>query len=120
MLIIRLILALALPLLLGYCLIAIICQNKLKLMFLERAGLSWILGLGILGIEMFIISILGWPLDLKTVSIPIAILIIMLAPYIIFKRFCFFDMAALKSLFFALIETRPKDRLWLFLAERLL
>ncbi len=98
MIIIRLILTLALPLLLGYCLVAIIAGSKTKLSLFERLGLSWGIGLGLTGLFMFLISTLGLPVNLLAVAIPIIFILVALVAYAIVNQIKIFGRPAILTI----------------------
>jgi len=83
MIIFKLLLTLALPLLLGYTIVAAISRGRT---FIESFGLAWLIGIGLLGLEMFAISLLNIHVDIQTVSIPALAVLAGLAVYLLFRR----------------------------------
>jgi len=99
MLVIKFFLALIVPFLLGAGLIALLCRGQKTILPLERSALAWGLGLGLTGIEMFTISLLGLPLSLPIVLIPILTLILGLFIYLTINKIRLFDLPELVNLF---------------------
>ncbi len=120
MIIIRLILTIICPLLLGYCIAALIYKNRQNVPFIERFSLSWGIGIGLLGLVMFTFSLFGIPLTLQTVSIPTAILIILIVTCLLIKKIVIFDLSAFKRLVKSLIELKAEENKWLVFAEKAL
>lgn len=75
-----LILTIALPILLGFSIVSIISLRK---SLYERLSLSFGVGIGLISLEMFIISLLGFPLNLATIVLPAVLFLLVLIPYLI-------------------------------------
>jgi len=115
-LLVRLILTLALPVFLGYGIVGLIFKNKTKVSFLERFALAWGIGIGLLGLEMFTLSLFGVLLNLKTVLIPTSLITLVLTSYLLIKKL---------PIFFNREEPRihsqvPSKNLWRTTAEKIL
>ncbi|MDD4179990.1 MAG: hypothetical protein PHH14_08145 [Candidatus Margulisbacteria bacterium] len=95
MIVIKLLLALIVPLLLGACVIALVFRNQKTLSPIERLALSWGIGLGLLGIEMFTLSLIGLPLNPAVVLTPISAFILGLMIYLIINKIKLFDLPQL-------------------------
>lgn len=96
MLYFRLIACLLLPLFMGYCLIVLINRNKLN--FFEGFALAWGIGIGLLGIEMFTLSLLGFSINLWAVSVLATIFVFLSLIYILIKKVPLLDLQSLKRL----------------------
>ena len=115
-LLVRLILTLALPVFLGYGIVGLIFKNKINVSFLERFALAWGIGIGLLGLEMFTLSLFGVLLNLKTVLIPTSLITLVLTSYLLIKKL---------PIFFNREEPRihsqvPSKNLWRTTAEKIL
>ena len=117
MIILRLLSSLALPLLLGYA-IAIIIANKTSV--LEKFGLAWGIGIGLLGIEMFTLSLLGLPVDLVNSTIPALLAVMVLAAYLMMNKKLSFDPKPLIALTTSIFKTDDKQDRWKVYAEKIL
>ena len=68
---VRLFFSIIIPLFIGYNIILIIFRKNLKeLMGLEQAALSYITGLSILGLEMFVLSFFGIDWSFRNMASP--------------------------------------------------
>ncbi|MBU0672169.1 MAG: glycosyltransferase family 39 protein [Candidatus Margulisbacteria bacterium] len=119
-LLIKLMFTLAVPILLGYCVIALISKTKLRISCLERFSLSWGAGIGLLGLGMFTMSLLGISLNLPTILIPSLIVIIILAFYLLANRIPIFDMAAILKFFISIVRIKNIKSRWQAIAEIIL
>lgn len=120
MLLIKLILTLALPLLLGYCIVGLIIKNKPTISFLERFSLAWGIGIGLLGLEMFTLSLAGIPLNLPVVSIPIIVFVFIMMLYLYAKKIPLIDLSSLNTLLKEFKRINRGDHRWRKAAEILL
>ena len=117
----RLLFALAVPSLIGYCFVSIILKDKKDSSALERFALAFIIGTGILTIEMLFFSLLQVPLSITGLMIPLVIVLIPLAAIIIKRKSCFVDLAGWKELFKEIFSGRKDNQsLILFFAEKAL
>ncbi|PIS29971.1 hypothetical protein COT42_03765 [Candidatus Saganbacteria bacterium CG08_land_8_20_14_0_20_45_16] len=83
----KLIITLVIPWLLGFGFISLIFRNnRSQISALEVWGLSWGIGLGLLGLEMFIIALLNIPLTFLTILIPTAIILMALGAGLFITR----------------------------------
>jgi hypothetical protein len=120
MIIIRLLMSLALPLTLGYCMSAVIFRNKPNLSFLERFSVSWGIGLGLLGLGMFALSLTGFRLNIVTVLLPAIIFIVGLISFHYINKTRVFDPAAFFKFLCALFKTENKNQIWPTIVEKIL
>ncbi|OGC11399.1 hypothetical protein A3K48_02645 [candidate division WOR-1 bacterium RIFOXYA12_FULL_52_29] len=72
------------PLLLGFSATSLLIREKIA--FLERASLAWGIGLGLMGIEMYTMSLLGISLNLRNVLVPTIGIIGLLLSYSFYHR----------------------------------
>lgn len=98
MILLKLILTLALPLFLGYSIVGLVAQNRIKLYFIERFALAYGIGIGVHGIIMFSLSLLSLPLNLLNCAIPAIIFIVLAVGYLSIKKLPFIDWPAGKEL----------------------
>ncbi|MFH1684180.1 MAG: hypothetical protein ABIA67_04785 [Candidatus Margulisiibacteriota bacterium] len=111
MIFVRLFMTLALPFLLGYCLVAIIVGNKAILTSFERFGLAWGIGLSLSGFFMFLVSLLGISINIYTAALPIIIILMPLIAYLVSKRIKFLDLPWLKDIG----QKKLKEKLFILL-----
>jgi hypothetical protein len=78
--------AILLPTILGFFIIAVILRNDTETYLGERIGFSFPLGAGILTLQMFLLGILRVPLTLLNTTIPVVVELIGLAICIYWKR----------------------------------
>jgi len=110
MLFIRLVLTLALPIFLGYGIVGLIFKNKTKISFLERFALAWGIGIGLLGLEMFTLSLFGISLNLITAATPVLIFIAILLIYLMLNKITIFDLSSIKRFVSALVKMEDKNQ----------
>ncbi|MFA6169565.1 MAG: hypothetical protein WCW67_02170 [Candidatus Margulisiibacteriota bacterium] len=113
----NLILTILIPFLLGYSVVALLYKEKVP--FLERAALAWGFGIGLLGIEMYLLSILGVKLNLRSVLFPTVLLTGLLLAFVIAGKRTVFGLKSLPSFIKSL--TAPAKVLdWRFYLEKTL
>lgn len=86
MIIIKTLLTLLLPYLIGLTAIAIVSGKKNSISIWEKIGLSWGLGAGIFGLMMFAVSLTGLKITLLTAALPNAVVLAGLTGYLLFKK----------------------------------
>ena len=118
-LLVRLILTLALPIFLGYGIVGLIFKNKIDVSFLERFALAWGIGIGLLGLEMFTLSLFGITLNLPVVAAPLLILTVILLIYLMLNKITIFDLSSIKRFVSALVKMEDKNQVKA-IAEKLL
>lgn len=98
MIYLRLLLTLALPLCLGLGTVALVYRQAV-LSFLERVALAWGIGLGLLGMGMFLLSLVGIRLTLYSVGLPACSVTLILAGLVIVRKDPLLDAnSAIKTL----------------------
>jgi hypothetical protein len=91
MIYLRLILTILLPLLLGFSIVAVIYREK-TISFLERFALAWGIGLGILGMSIFTLSLFGVRLTLIISALPSLFLTISLLIFAIVRKYPIYNL----------------------------
>jgi len=81
--------AILLPTILGFFIIAVILRNDVETTLGERIGFSFPLGAGILTLQMFLLGVLRVPLTLLNTTAPIVVELIGLAIWICWKKIPF-------------------------------
>lgn len=113
----NLILTILIPLLLGYSVVALLYREKLP--FLERAALAWGFGIGLLGIEMYLLSIFGVKLNLRSILFPTVLLTGLLLAFVIAGKRTIFGLKSLPP-FIKGLASPAKEMDWRFYLEKTL
>ncbi|MBU0630339.1 MAG: hypothetical protein KKC80_05405, partial [Candidatus Margulisbacteria bacterium] len=118
MITIKLILAVSVPLLLGYGVTSALIREKIS--FLERGSLAWGIGLGLLGIEMFAMSLLGITLNLRNVLIPTVSLTALLIICAYYFKTLSFGLETIPFFLSNLVGQINKRHSWQFYFEKVI
>lgn len=113
----NLILTILIPLLLGYSVVALLYREKLP--FLERAALAWGFGIGLLGIEMYLLSIFGVKLNLRSILFPTVLLTGLLLAFVVAGKRTIFGLKSLPP-FIKGLASPAKEMDWRFYLEKTL
>ena len=113
----NLILTVLIPLLLGYSVVSLLYKEKLP--FLERAALAWGFGIGLLGIEMYILSLFGVKLNLRSVLFPTVLLTGICLAFVIAGKKTIFGLKNLAP-FIKSLGAPAKELDWRFYLEKTL
>lgn len=113
----NLLLTILIPLLLGYSVVALLYKEKLP--FLERAALAWGFGIGLLGIEMYLLSLFGIKLNLRSVLFPTVLLTGGLLAFVIAGKRTIFGLKSLPP-FIKSLASPAKELDWRFYLEKTL
>ncbi len=81
----------------GIGIVAIIDQNKKSFPFFERLSLSWGIGIGLIGLEMFVLSLLGFKLSLIMAVGPALVLLLLLISFLIIRKVSLLNLRSLKN-----------------------
>lgn len=120
MILIRLILTLTLPMLLGYCVVALIYRSKQNVSSIERFSLAWGIGIGLLGLGMFTMSLFEIALNLFSILIPTLIIILAMMAYLLYNKIRIFDPASFIKLIRGIAAFDRKQKRWILIAEKAL
>ncbi|MBU0629965.1 MAG: hypothetical protein KKC80_03485, partial [Candidatus Margulisbacteria bacterium] len=118
MITIKLIFTVLVPLLLGYSATSVMIREKIS--FLERGALAWGIGLGLLGIEMFAMSLLGITLNLRNVLIPTVSLTALLIIYAYYFKTLSFGLETIPFFLSNLVGQINKRHSWQFYFEKVI
>ena len=114
---IKLFISMAIPFILGFLLTALIAGRGSRISFLERAGLAWSIGIGILGLLMFTMALFGISLNFQTVLIPTLVIMLVLSSYLIINKFPVFDLPSFKRFSAGFLEIIREKNQWLKIAQ---
>jgi len=116
----KLIFALLIPFAAGYCVTSLILIRREESGPLERFALAFLIGSGILSLEMLFLSFLRIPFSVINITLPLLTLLALPATIIFRKKACFIDTKGWLHLIKQLVSGPKNKNMIIFVAEKAL